>query len=291
MLAEHKRVLAVVGATASGKSALGEALALRFNGEIISADSRQVYRSLDLGTGKEKLPVTQHCIDIADPGERVTVVDWKRQAESAISDIHKRGKVPIVVGGSGLYVDALLDNFSFAPEDETGEVRSELETLTTEALQERLRGVDPASAIASTNNRRHLVRALEREALGERPNKQPSPYEWLVLGVELERDVLYKRIDQRVDSRMKQGMLEEVEGLLKSGVSAVWLRSLGLEYRYLTDYIEGRFDSREIALEKLKFATHHFARRQLIWWRRRTDIVWVTTANQAIERAASFLHS
>jgi len=282
------KIIVVVGATASGKSALGETLALRFKGEIVSADSRQVYRGLDLGSGKEQLKVKQWGLDIVDPGERMTVVEWKRQAEVAIADIIQRGKVPIVVGGSGLYVDALVDNYSFAPEDATGGMRDELEKLSTGMLRERLTAINPNSNIAQTNNRRHLIRALERATLGQEPQKQPSPYNWLLIGCERPRAELYQRIDQRVDDRMKQGMLAEVEGLIKQGVSADWLRSLGLEYRYLTDYIEGKYPTLDEALQKLKYASHHFARRQLIWWRRRTDIHWVTTTDQAIGLVRSF---
>lgn len=274
-------VIAIIGATSSGKSTLGEALALQFNGEIVSADSRQVYCGLDLGTGKEQLKVKQWCIDIADPGERTTVVAWRQQAEAAITDILKRGKVPIVVGGSGLYMDALIDNFTFAPEDATGTMRAELELLDTPALQERGK--------STSTNRRHLIRAIEREALGGHPTKQPSPYRWLVLGIALERAVLYQRIDQRVDDRMRQGMLAEVEGLLARGVAADWLRSLGLEYRYLTDYLAGAYPSLPEALSQLKFASHHFARRQLIWWRRRTDIVWLPETAAALAVAGRFL--
>lgn len=288
MVAEKPKVMAVVGATASGKSALGELLALEYNGEIVSADSRQVYRGLDLGTGKETLKVKQWCLDIVDPGERMTVVAWKSLAETAIHDILGRGKTPIVVGGSGLYVDALIDNYSFAPEDVTGSLRAELDSLSTGSLRDRLTELDPRSPIAQTNNRRHLIRALERAALGQPPKKQPSPYNWLLLGVERERSELYQRIDQRIDNRMAQGMLAEVEGLIQRGVSADWLRSLGLEYRYLTDYIEGIYPSLEEAVQKLKFASHHFARRQLIWWRRRSDIHWVTTERQAINQVRTF---
>lgn len=285
----HPKVVAILGATASGKSALGEAIGLQFNGEIVSADSRQVYRGLDLGTGKEQLKIQQHCIDCVDPGERMTVVMWKQHAESAIQDICAHSKLPIVVGGSGLYMDALIDNYSFAAEDETGGLRHELESLSTGVLRDRLRSIRPDDTIVDTTNRRHLIRAIERALLDTPPTKQPSPYEWLLIGIDRPRTELYAAIDARVDRRMAEGMEDEVRGLLAAGVSGEWLRSLGLEYRFLTDYIEGALD-KDAAIQKLKFATHQFARRQLMWWRRRGDIHWVTTTDEAIAQVTAFMH-
>lgn len=283
-----KKVIAILGATGSGKSALGEALALRFNGEIVSADSRQVYRGLNLLSGKEVLKVKQHCIDLANPGEKITVVSWREKAVAAIESLLKQNKVPFVVGGSMLYLDALVDNYTFAPEDETGRVRQEVEKLTTGQLQEELKWADPTSSIAQTTNRRHLVRAVERVRLGGGPTKKESPYEWLILGVERPREELYERIDRRVDQRMHVGMLQELEDLLKSGVDPFWLKSLGLESRYLSEYIEGQWELGE-AKTKLKYATHHFARRQLMWWRHRSDISWVKTETEAIAKVKEFL--
>ncbi len=264
------KIVVVVGPTASGKSSLGESLALHFNGEIISADSRQVYRGLDLGSGKEKLQVEQRLIDIVDAGERFTAADWKKLAEREIESLLKQGKLPVVVGGTSLYVSSLIDNYQFAPEADTS-IKAEIMGSNTEDLVSYLRKSNPEVLVGlDIRNRRYLERAVEKTRCGWRSGqKGESIYDALVLQPDWPREKLYRRIDQRLDDRLEQGLVQEVRGLIERGVSVDWLRSLGLEYRYYTDYIEGRYKTIDEATQALKYATHSFARRQLMWWRRR----------------------
>lgn len=291
MKTDKPKIIVILGPTASGKSSLGEQLCLKYEGEIISADSRQVYRKLDLGTGKEKLKVKQHLIDIADQEQRVTVVDWKQKADRIIDELIAKKIIPVIVGGSSLYVQSLINNYQFAPEDKHGELRQKLEQQSVAELNKQLKKINPKEQQnIDPNNRRYLVRMLERNILNtvkEEALVEPK-YDCLLLGIDMPRKELYKKIDQRVDVRLTAGMLTEVEDLLASGVDAKWLISLGLEYRYLTKYLQGEL-SKEEAISKLKFATHHFARRQLIWWRRRNDIHWVNNSTQALALAAEFL--
>ena len=280
-----QQVLVVAGPTASGKSSLGEQLARRFNGEIISADSRQVFRRLDLGTGKEKLTVPQQLIDVKNPEERFTVTEWCDLARGEIDRLHEAGVLPIIVGGTGLYITALLEGYDFAPEGDS-ELKQALAELSVDELVGELKRDNPDALVGlDIRNRRYVERAVEKTRLGWRaPTKGEPPYDALVLLIDWPRDELYERIDRRLDARLQQGLLAEVEGLIKDGVSAEWLKRLGLEYRYLTDYLEGRYKSLNEAIERLKFATHHFARRQLIWWRHRPHHVVERANLQEAER-------
>jgi tRNA dimethylallyltransferase len=283
------QLLVIVGPTASGKSSLGEALALAYDGEIISADSRQVYRGLDLGSGKERLKVPQRLIDIKDPEERFTVMEWCDRARQEIDELLAAGRLPIIVGGTGLYVSALLDGYDFAPEGDV-KLKESLAAMSTAELVAELKQTNaPALEGLDTRNHRYLERAVEKTRLGWRAPTTSEPlYDALVLLADWPRPELYARIDRRLDDRLRQGLLGEVQGLIKDGVSADWLKRLGLEYRYLTDYLEGRYKSLNEAVERLKFATHHFARRQLIWWRRRSAQMVpqadVKTAKKLVEK-------
>ncbi len=288
---KNPKIVVILGPTASGKTKLGAEICRKFNGEIISADSRQVFRELNLGTGKERLDIPQHLIDIVEPGERYTVVEWKQAAEAEITKLAAAGKLPVIVGGSSLYVTALIDNYQFAPEDQLGELRTKLEEKSKTELLEQLSVLNPEkAAIVDVENHVYLVRAVERALLGDdhQPKKGKPKYDVLMIGIALEREALYQNIDQRVDERIKSGMLEEVAGLLKQGVSVDWLKRLGLEYKFLTKHLQGELTLEE-ALKKLKFATHHFARRQLIWWRHRTGLHWVNNQAEALNLVKDFL--
>ncbi len=268
------KILAIVGATASGKTGLAVALAKQFNGEIVSADSRQVYVGLDIGSGKEgtlkKIQMTndkfqskyptirylddtsQWLVDIADPKERFTVADWQAAAYEIIEDILSRGKLPIVVGGTGLYINALFEGYVFSdsvPRDE--------------------------------NNPRHAASTYQE--------KNPPAWDVLTLGIDIPREELYERIDQRVDSRIEAGMIAEGERLLAEGVEADRLRKFGLEYRFVTDYIEHKIPKNEFA-QSLKYAIHAYARRQLTWFRGHGDVVWVKNGDEAVVEVSKFLH-
>ena len=297
------KIIAIVGPTASGKSDLAILLARKFDGEIVSVDSRQVYRGMDLGSGKvtksEQRMAPHHMLDIVNPGKTYTVAQFKKRAEREIDAILKRGHVPILVGGSHLYMRALLYNYSIPSVKPDAKYRKLLESKTTNQLLALLKKVDPPYYMkVDRQNRRRLIRELEvYHGSGKRFSSltgEASPkYVALKIGIEVERETLYRRIDMRVDVRVGKGMIREVKHLMDSGASKRWLKSMGLEYRFLTEYLEGSKtkNRREDILQRLKYATHDFARRQLVWYRREDDIRWITKSKEAIDLVSPFLRS
>ena len=291
------KVVAVVGTNASGKSALGIELARRYGAEIISADSRQVFRGLDLGSGKvtqeETQGVPHHMIDVREPGEFFSMADFQRMSYALIDEIRARGHLPMIVGGTGLYVDSVLDGYLLSDREPDLAYRAELETLTTPALYEKLIALVPDVQVEK-NNRNRVMRMLERLHDGDTaaPGKQKR-YESLRLGVSWPRDVLRARIDERLERRLEQGMIEEVQGLLDRGVSREFLLGLGLEYRFITQYLIGEIPDRDEMLAKLAQAIKKFAKRQMTWFRRNPEIVWLDMQGdflaQACEAVEAFL--
>lgn len=291
------KVVAVVGTNASGKSALGIELARRYGAEIISADSRQVFKGLDLGSGKvtpeETQGVPHHMIDVREPGEFFSMADFQRMSYTLIDEIRARGHLPMIVGGTGLYVDSVLDGYLLSDKEPDLAYREELETLTTPALYEKLIALVPDAQVEK-NNRNRVMRMLERLHDGDTaaPGKEKR-YESLRLGVSWPRDVLRARIDERLERRLEQGMIEEVQGLLDRGVSREFLLGLGLEYRFITQYLTGEIPDRDEMLAKLAQAIKKFAKRQMTWFRRNPDIVWLDMQGdffaQACEAVEAFL--
>ena len=289
------RLIVVLGPTASGKSALGIALALRFHGEIVSADSRQVYRGLDIGTAKvtaeERALVPHHLLDVADVQEVYTVSQFQQQAIAAINDIAARGLQPFLVGGSPHYIQAVVDNLDMPAVPPQPALRAELEARPLAELLAQLEELDPQSAFAiDRNNRRRVIRALEvclatGKPFSEQRRVAAPLYRSLLLGIQWPREELYRRIDQRVDERMQQDMAQEVRALLDRGVSHERLEDLGLEYRFISRWLRGEFPSEEAMVERLKFAIHDFTRRQLTWFRKDKRIVWIDGGDRAFERA------
>lgn len=275
----YPRVVAVVGTNASGKSALGVELAKKYGAEIISADSRQVFRGLDLGSGKimpeEMQGVRHHLIDVREPGEFFSMADFQRMSYAAIDGILARGHLPMIVGGTGLYVDSVLDGYLLSDTEPDLAYRAELEKLTTPELYDMLVALVPDVQV-ERNNRNRVMRMLERLHDGDdaTPGKQ-ARYESLRLGVSWPRDVLAKRIDERLAMRLEQGMIEEVQGLMDRGASREFLLGLGLEYRFITQYLIGEIPDREDMLAQLAHAIKKFAKRQMTWFRRNPDIVWL----------------
>ncbi|MBF0446033.1 MAG: tRNA (adenosine(37)-N6)-dimethylallyltransferase MiaA [Magnetococcales bacterium] len=280
-----KNLLAVVGPTASGKTQLGVMLAKKLGGEIISADSRQVFSRMDIGTGKdlrEYGQVPYHLIDIVEPGEEFNLFDYQRLAYQCVEDIRNRDALPILVGGSGLYLDSLLGGYRLVPVPQNPLLREQLAKLTMEELRQRLNVVRPKQHnVTDQLDRDRLVRAIEI-AEGEKPllAKLPPPpaVDGLLLGIAWERAVLRKRITLRLEQRLKEGMIEEVEGLLASGVSAERLMFYGLEYRFICQMLHGQIN-RETLFIKLNQAIHKFAKRQDTWFRRMVkrgaNIIWL----------------
>ena len=283
------KVVAVVGTNASGKSALGIRLAKQFEGEIISADSRQVFRGLDLGSGKvtteEMQGVPHYLIDVREPGEFFSMADFQKMSYEKIEEIRARKHLPMIVGGTGLYVDSVLDGYLLSDQEPDLAYRAELEKLTTPALYAKLVTLVPDVNVEK-NNRNRVMRMLERIHDGDNavPSKQ-ARYDSLRLGVSWERDVLAKRIDERIRMRLEQGMIEEVQELLDSGVSRDFLLGLGLEYRYITQYLIGEIPDRDDMLAQLAHAIKKFAKRQMTWFRRNPDIIWLGMQGDAYAQA------
>ena len=278
---KNPKVLAIIGPTASGKTSLSIALAKQFNGEVISADSRQVYRDMDLGTGKvtasEMQGIPHHLIDVADPATIYTGADFKRDAEVALEDIIARKKLPIIAGGTFFYLELLRGTMSTAPVPPDPELRALLETKSTAELQRQLVAADIThSAKIDINNRRRLMRAIEIiHTLRMIPpvESNTSPHDWLTIGIDITTDILATRIHKRILQRIDQGMIEEVEKLHKEGVTWERLDSFGLEYRYIARYLQGTI-TREIMIEELSAKTRQFAKRQRTWLKRDKSIQW-----------------
>jgi len=290
------KVIAIVGPTASGKTVLAIKLATKFSGEIVSADSRAIYRGLDIGTAKptpaERKLVPHHLLDIVNVGERFTVADFKKLADKAIQNITRRGKVPFLVGGTGLYIDAVLQNFQFPPEADP-ELRYHLDQESHERLLEILQTIDAETFnIIDRGNPRRVLRAVEvalstGESFQRFRQKSPVLYQSLVLGVQLSRKKLYERIDHRFEEWVDQGLLDEVRWVLNE-TSAEWVASLGLHYKWVAAYLTGAV-SKQDTFTKSKSALHAFARRQLTWFKRNKNIHWVESDQEAERLVKKFL--
>lgn len=288
------KLLVVLGPTASGKTGLGVFLARRFGGEIVSADSRQVYRELDIGAGKDRAeyitggaPVACHLIDVAGLDEVYSIYHYQRDFRRVLADLRQRRVLPIMVGGSGLYLEAVLLRYPLASTPPDRALRARLEALPAGELRRLVEELGPRlPAGIPLDTRRRTIRALEI-ALGS-SGRLPAPLPRLrplVLGVSFPPEVLRRRIAERLARRLDAGLVEEVERLLGSGVSAQRLDSLGLEYRYVTRFLQGRLAGREELFEKLHAAICAFARRQRTWFRRMERrgiaIHWIEGADRA----------
>lgn len=282
-------VVAVVGPTASGKTGMAILLAKRLNGEIVSADSMQVYRRMDIATAKptleERQGIPHHLMDFLEPEETFSVADYVKRAHPLLSDIHKRGKLPILVGGTGLYISSVLDNIQFAENKSDPLVREELTLLAQEkgsvALWEELRKIDPElAAQLHPNNTGRIIRGIEAFRLTGIPmsvqmkksRKQETPYQVKKIGLTFaDRACLYERINRRVDQMMQQGLLEETRTILENPNRKTACQAIG--YKELEGYLDGCC-SLEEAVEHLKQETRRYAKRQLTWFRRDPQIEW-----------------
>ncbi len=284
----ERRLLAIVGPTATGKTEAAILVAEALDGEIISADSMQVYRGMDIGTAKptaeQRAQVPHHLIDIIAPDEPFSVADYRDRADAALNDIWGRGRQPVLVGGSGLYVRAVLDemDFSYVPPDRELRRRltEEARAKGLPALHESLTKADPeAAARIHPNDEKRIIRALEvAQARGPRPRQVDQPratrYNTVQFGLALARDELYRRIEARVDAMLAAGLVEEVRGLLERGYGEDLVSMKGLGYAQLAPYLRGRIALDE-AVERLKRDTRRFAKRQLTWFRADRRIRWI----------------
>lgn len=285
------KLVVILGPTACGKSGLGVGLAARYGGEIVSADSRQVYRGMDLGTGKitpeECRGIPHHLLDILEPGAPYSAAQYQRDAYGAIDGILARGKLPFLVGGSGLYLRAVTKGFAFQDISPDSVLRAELSGQSTEALYALICDRTGRELSESErHNRQRLLRTAEKVMGGGGTETEYAPrYETLLLGVAYPREEMYRRIEIRLADRLAAGMIEEVAGLRLAGVPDAFLEALGLEYRYILRYLTGRIKTKEALTEELGQAIRHFAKRQVSWFQK-DDARWLHMAENPLEEAA-----
>lgn len=284
--AAKPKIVIVLGPTASGKSDLAVEVALHFNGEVISADSRQVYKGLDIGSGKitpeETRGIPHHLLDVVSPAKIFTASDYSELAKKEIKNILGRGKLPVICGGTGFYINALLYGNSFAPVPPAPKIRKQLEKISTDELAKKLAEIDPERfASIDAKNRVRLIRALEIVIATGRPVAKINPtteYDTLKVGILWNKEDLDRRIELRLDHRLNDGMIEEV-GQLKfpekgRGLSWKRLNDLGLEYRFISLYLKGDLSYDDMRT-KLATAIKQYARRQMTWFRRDKEVIWL----------------
>lgn len=287
------KLIVVAGTNASGKSALGVALAEKYNAEIISADSRQVFRGFDLGSGKitpeEMRGVRHHLIDVCGAGDFFSMHDFQKLAYRAIEDILSRGKLPMIVGGTGLYIASVTDGYVMSDREPDLAYRDELEKLETPELYRMLMEKVPDIQV-DAKNRNRVMRILEKLHDGDDhlPHKDPR-YDCLKLGVTWDRETLKARIDERLEKRMRQGMVDEVKSLLDNGASVEFMNKLGLEYRYITQYLTGEIASEAEMCTQLSLAIKRFAKRQMTWFRREKDMHWLDMTADPFAQACALI--
>lgn len=289
-------VISIIGPTASGKSEMAVKLAKKIGGEIISADSRQVYRGMDIGSGKIAGRITKpsalnpksfytyksiphYGIDIANPATQYSVAKFQKYSHRIIKDILKRGKTPIICGGTGHWVDAILFNQSLPNIKPNPKLRKKLEKLSTKELFSKLEKIDPDRAKnIDAKNPRRLIRALEIVMTTGKPvppTNTSSPYEVLWIGIKTEQEKLYKKINNRLKERFRQGMIKEVSNLHKHGLSWKKLEEFGLEYKYCALYLQNKLSKEEMG-EQLFQAIKKYSKRQLTWFKRNKNIHWIS---------------
>lgn len=292
-----QKLIVIVGPNASGKSAFAIQLAKKFRGEIISADSRQVYRGLDIGSGKitkkEMGGIPHHLLGVANSKRRFTVVQFRNKARKAILEIASRYHLPFLVGGSGFYIQAVVDNITIPEVPPNTTLRKKLEKKTKEELLDMLTRLDPDRAkTIDRKNKRRLIRALEIiYATGGTvpPIKQTeSPYDVLMLGVAYNKETLARRIAVRLKKRLGKGMIGEVKRLQDEGVSWRRLEELGLEYRWIARYLQGKITEKEMK-ERLQKDIENFAKRQMTWFKRDKRIYWISARGEAEKLILEFL--
>lgn len=293
-----KPLIIITGPTAVGKSALSISVAQALNGEIISADSMQVYKGMDIGTDKIKPAKTDgvphHMIDILEPTQDYNVHDFAKRAKEIIDEIYSRGRLPIIVGGTGFYIQALLYDINFTEDDNDGNYRKELEALAKEddgpvKLHRMLTEIDPESAEnIHYNNVKRTIRALEYYKLtGQKisehnadQRQKESPYAFLYFVLNDDRSKLYERIEERIDEMLEDNLVAEVEGLLQSGCKRDMTSMQGIGYKQVAAYLEGEYDYEEM-VRVLKRDTRHFAKRQITWFKRERDCIWLSREEYA----------
>lgn len=269
-----KKIISIVGLTSSGKSGLGISLAQKFNGEIVSCDSRQVYCGLDWCSGKvtkdEQQTIRHHLIDVVNLGTQFSLFDFQKQAYQAIDDILSRGKVPFLVGGTGLYSRSVVEGYDLSEDKPNLELRNELEKLSKDELIEICRKEEIFVPDEITSRR--LIRLIE---LKRNPKKENKPkYEVLQIGINWSKEQIHARIRTRLEFRMPM-MIEEIKNLLSTGVDKEFLKFLGLEAKFIISYLDGEFKNYDEFFELLFTEERHFAKRQMTWYKKEKNIIWL----------------
>ena len=287
-------MITILGPTASGKTSIAAALASRIGGEIISADSRQVYRRMDIGTGKDLADyevggkhIPYHLIDIAEPGYKYNLFEYQRDFHTAYDDITSRGRTPVLCGGTGLYIEAVLNGYALSPVPQNQELRDSLSAKSLDELTAMLKALKEQTG-SNMHNRsdvdtvQRAIRAIEIETYNLQhptPEREMPGISSLVIGVDVDRETRRRRISDRLEARLHEGMIDEVKGLLAEGVSAESLMYYGLEYKFVTEYVTGKTTYNDM-LSRLEIAIHQFAKRQMTWFRgmerRGTPIQWIS---------------
>lgn len=303
----NQSMITILGPTASGKTDIAAHLAYRINGEIISADSRQVYRGMDIGTGKDlddyvvdgkKIPY--HLIDIAEPGTKYNLYQYQRDFHIAYNDIRGRGVIPVLCGGTGLYIEAVLKGYALSPVPQNSELREQLDGKSLEELTEMLISLKGQTGSVMHNKTdvdtpQRAIRAIEIEKYNlEHPTalRQMPPVDSIIIGVNIDRDLRRLKITNRLKQRLDNGMVDEIRGLLQKGIPAENLIYYGLEYKYVTEYIIGKLTYDEM-FRQLEIAIHQFAKRQMTWFRgmerRGLHINWIDATLPMEEKVSEIL--
>jgi len=306
-----QKMITILGPTASGKTPLAAALAQQINGEIISADSRQVYRRMDIGTGKDladyslvvngsPVDIPYHLIDICEPGTKYNLFQYQQDFFDAYQDIIGRGKMPILCGGTGLYIEAVLKGYQLSPVPQNPELRTRLEGKTLEELTQMLVELKQKNGSTMHNTTdvdscQRAIRAIEIEVYNlhtPTPKRELPPIDSLIIGVNIDREARREKITRRLKARLEEGMIEEVRGLLAEGIPAEDLIYYGLEYKFVTEYLVGKLTYDEM-FQRLEIAIHQFAKRQMTWFRgmerRGFTIHWIDALQPMDEKVRQIL--
>lgn len=302
---QNQKMITILGPTASGKTSVAAALALRTGGEIISADSRQVYRRMDIGTGKDLADYTigdvhipYHLIDIAEPGTKYNLFQYQQDFHTAYNDIRSRGKLPILCGGTGLYIEAVLGGYSLSPVPQNQKLRESLEGKSLDQLTQMLVQLKQKNG-SNMHNRtdvdtaQRAIRAIEIETYNlehPTPERQMPPVDSLVIGINIDRELRREKITRRLKARLDDGMCDEIQGLIDGGVNPEDLIYYGLEYKFITEYVIGRTSYEEM-FRQLEIAIHQFAKRQMTWFRgmerRGFTIHWIDAAQSMEDKVGA----
>ena len=294
----NNKIVVVLGPTSAGKSAIAISLAQQFGGEIVSVDSRQIYRHMDVGTGKvtseEQALVPHHMIDIIDPQETFSAAQFKEMADEIIADILRRRKLPILCGGTGFWIKSIVDNITYPEVEPNWQLRKELDEKSTEELFTQLQKIDPRRAgDIDAKNKVRLIRAMEICAsLGHVPDTKyqipNTKYQFLQIGVSVPKETLHARIKERLDARWSDGMLAETEKLHQQGLSWEKIKSFGLGYFWMPEYLQKKITLEEL-YEKVYLAEKDYAKRQMTWFAKDKRIIWLENYSDMQKEVVDFI--